>query len=105
MSAQLMRPGRKNFASNDWFVGAPEEFVEEAIGYIAYSGPFHVDEEKRSLTHSMNVSLFPDWLGQTQPRVVNIDGNLLHLSTASPINSGGTSVMANLTWQRADRND
>ncbi len=54
MSAQLMRPGRKNFASNDWFMGTPEEFTEEATGYIAYSGPFHVDEEKCAL---INISL------------------------------------------------
>src|SRR5258707_2711720 len=104
MSAQLMRPGRRNFASNDWFKGTPEEFLEEASGYIAYSGPFYVDEEKQLLTHSVDVSLFPDWLGQTQPRLVRIEGDLLHLSTATPINSGGTKVMANLTWKRAEHN-
>src|SRR5260221_11300833 len=75
MSAQLMRPGRKNFASGDWFKGTPEEFTEEAAGYIAYSGPFHVDEATWSLSHSMNVSLFPGLVGPTQPRVVMIDGN------------------------------
>jgi hypothetical protein len=105
MSAQLMRPGRRNFASNDWFKGTPEEFVEEAAGYIAYSGPFHVDEEKRTLTHSMNVSLYPGWIGQTQPRVVKIEGKFLHLSTEGPITSGGAKVLANLTWERAERNN
>ena len=74
MSAQLMTPGRRNFASDDWFKGTPEETAEEASGYIAYSAPFHVDEDHQSLTHSMNVSLFPGWIGQTQPRVVKIDG-------------------------------
>ena len=43
--------------------------AEEASTYIAYSGPSHVDEEKKTLTHSMFVSLFPNWTGQTQPRV------------------------------------
>ena len=104
MSAQLMTPGRRNFASGDWFKGTPEETAEEASGYIAYSGPFHVDEYRQSLTHSMNVSLFPGWIGQTQPRVVKIDANRLHLSTASPIKSGGTDVMADLIWERAEPN-
>ncbi len=45
------------------------------MGYIAYSGPFHTDEEKQPLTHSMFVSLFPNWLGETQRRVVKIDGD------------------------------
>ena len=60
MSAQLERPGRPPFASGDWFKGTAEEIKEEAAGYIAYCGPFHTDEEKQQLTHSMFVSLFPN---------------------------------------------
>ena len=101
MSAQLMRPDRRPFASGDWFKVADEEYKEEASTYIAYSGPFHVNEEERSLTHSMFVSLFPNWLGQTQPRVVRIEGNDLYLSSASPIQSGGKTVMSYLRWKRA----
>jgi hypothetical protein len=101
MSAQLMRPGRRPFASGDWFDGTAEEYREEASTYIAYSGPFHVDEEKKTLTHSMFVSLFPNWTGQTQPRVVQIDGDRLRLSTEAPARSGGKVVMSYLEWKRA----
>jgi len=59
--------------------------VNEATTYIAYSGPFHVDEEKQTLSHSMFVPLFPNWIGQTQPRAVEIDGDTLHLGTTAPI--------------------
>ena len=103
MSAQLMRPDRRPFASGDWFDGTEEEYREEASTYIAYSGPFHVDEEKRTLTHSMFVSLFPNWTGQTQPRVVKIEDDKLFLSTESPIKSGGKIVMSRLQWQRAGK--
>jgi len=92
MSAQLMHPGRPSFVSGDWFRGTEGEIKEEALGYIAYCGPFHTDEQKQTLTHSMFVSLFPNWLGQTQPRVVKIEGDTLHLSTAAPIQSGGKEV-------------
>ena len=47
MSAQLMHPDRRPFASGDWFEGTNDEYREEASTYIAYSGPFHVDEEKQ----------------------------------------------------------
>lgn len=104
MSAQLERPGRPNFVSGDWFKGTTEEVKEEASGYIAYCGPFHTDEETRQLTHSMFVSLFPNWIGQTQPRVVKIEGDMLHLSTASPIRSGGKETNSFLTWKRAEAN-
>jgi Lipocalin-like domain len=103
MSAQLMRPERRPFASGDWFDGTEEEYREEASTYIAYSVPFHVDEEKRTLTHSMLVSLFPNWTGQTQPRVVKIEGDKLFLSTESPLKSGGKIVMSYLQWQRAGK--
>ena len=78
-----------------------EEYRAEASTYIAYSGEFHVDEEKKTLTHSMFVSLFPNWIGQTQPRVVKIEGDSLHLSTASPILSKGKLVNSYLQWKRA----
>jgi hypothetical protein len=52
----------------------------------------------------MFVSLFPNWLGQTQPRVVRIEGDRLLLSTEKPIKSGGKETMAYLTWRRAEPN-
>lgn len=99
-----MRTGRPPFASGDWFRGSDEEIKEEALGYIAYSGPYHTDEDKQTLTHSMFVSLFPNWLGQTQPRVEKIEGDILHLSTAAPITSGGKQTMSYLSWRRAEAN-
>jgi hypothetical protein len=103
MSAQLMHPNRKRFASGDWNKGTDEEYRQEASTYIAYSGPFHVDEEQKTLTHSMFVSLFPNWLGQTQPRVVRIEGDDLYLSTATPVPSHGKIVNTHLHWKRASK--
>ena len=104
MSAQLMHPGSPKFASGDWFRGSDKEIKEEALGYFAYSGPFHTDEEKQTLTHSIFVSLFPNWHGQTQPRVVKIEGDMLHLSSAAPIMSGGKKTKSHLLSRRASAN-
>jgi hypothetical protein len=46
------------------------------------------------------VSLFPNWIGRKQQRVAKIEGDVLHLRTASPIQSGGQSVNAYLQWRR-----
>lgn len=105
MSAQLSKPERKPFASGDWFMASDADFRGEATSYIAYTGPFHVDEEKQHLTHSMFISLFPNWIGQTQPRVVRIEGDRLFLSTVSPISSGGKTVNSHLEWRRANAAD
>ncbi|MFJ3188924.1 lipocalin-like domain-containing protein [Streptomyces halstedii] len=104
MSAQLSKPDRPHFASGDWFDGTPEEYEQEATSYIAYCGPFHVDEEKQTLAHSMFVSLFPDWAGQSQPRLVTLDGDNLQLGSASPIQSSGRTVNSVLIWRRAEPN-
>ncbi|CAG9271256.1 lipocalin-like domain-containing protein [Paraburkholderia unamae] len=104
MSAQLCRQERMPFASGDWFKGSAQEYEAQGSSYIAYTGPFEVDEATQSLTHSMFISLFPNWIGQTQPRVVKIEGNVLSLSTARPINSGGKLVNSYLRWRRAGAN-
>jgi hypothetical protein len=51
----------------------------------------------------MFVSLFPNWTGQTQPRGVKVEGDVLHLATVSPTQSSGKTVMSHLSWKRAER--
>jgi hypothetical protein len=103
MSAQFMAPDRKLFASGDWFQGTDEEYRQAATTYAAYSGPFHVDEEKKIVTHSMFVTIFPNWIGQTQPRAVRIEGDDLYLSSLSPFHLRGRTVNAQLHWKRANK--
>jgi hypothetical protein len=49
----------------------------------------------------MFISLLPNWVGQTPPRVVKVEGDYLYLSTASPIRSPGKTVNSYLKWSRA----
>lgn len=100
MSAQLMRSDRPAFASGDLARGTAEEY-ERAAAYIGYSGPFTVDEETGILTHSMAVSFFPNWLGQTQVRMAELDADILRLAPDMPIRAEGKDIMARLEWRRA----
>ena len=84
MSAQLMEPGRPAYASGEFTHGTEEEEAAAAAGYLAYSGPFYVNEETATLKHHMSVSLFPNWLNQTQERFVELEGDTLTI-TAAPI--------------------
>lgn len=97
MSAQLMARGRPDYASGDWLRGVSEELSAAAGGYLAYSGPFSVDEEKRTLRHHIAVSLFPNWLGDIQVRRVQLEGDLL---TLSPEDEPGPQVQT-IVWRRA----
>jgi len=95
-----MRSNPCHFVSADWFKATPEEQAWAASSYFAYAGPFHVDEEKGLVTHFVAVSLFPNWIGQKQQRIMRIEHNTLHLSTTSPMQSEGHSVNAYLEWRR-----
>jgi hypothetical protein len=104
MSAQLQRPDRHAFADDDVLRATSEEYAAAGSSYVAYSGRFYVDEAKRSLSHEMAVSFFPNWLGQRQVRLVEVDGKRLQLSTDGPQRFNGVLKTATLTWRRAQPN-
>ena len=104
VSAQLQRPERPPFADGDLLHATPEEYAAAGSSYIAYSGRFFIDEAKRSLSHEMAVSFFPNWLGQRQVRLVKVNGEFLQLSTDGPQRFSHSLKMATLTWRRAKRN-
>lgn len=85
VSAQLMRRDRRLFASGDWSAGTAAGYQAEATSYFAYCGPFLADDDSRTVVHSAEVSLFPNWTGQVLRRHVAIDQDLLRLSTVDPV--------------------
>jgi hypothetical protein len=65
--------------------------------YIAYAGPYTVKGD--TVTHHVEVSLFPNWLGTAQLRYHERKGDLLTLRTP-PISSGGGTVAVQLIWKK-----
>ena len=82
-------------------------------GACLLSGHQLPNHESPSLTSStggeaidpMEVSLFPAWAGNKQPRLAHLERNTLRLSTEGPVQSGGQKVMMFLVWQRAPLNN
>ncbi|MNN23788.1 hypothetical protein D3C81_1371960 [compost metagenome] len=101
MSAQLSMPNRPSFSSGDWFDATDAEYRAQGMSYISYSGPFNVDEHSSELTHTITVSMFPNWVGQVQPRTVKLAGNMLELGNTSEYRSRGRVVNAQIRWYRA----
>ena len=92
VSAQQMKQGRPAYASGDLHDGTPEEMAEAAHGYMAYAGRYEVNEETMTLKHTIEMSMNPTWLGQTQERYIKLDGDEI-IITAS-VNS------AILRWRK-----
>jgi hypothetical protein len=100
MSAQLMRPDRPAFDRPESDGGTPEQAASAAGGYLAYSGPFEVDESTGVVHHEVKVSLLPNWLNGTQLRHSNLDGD--HLTLSATTNApDGTQTISTLVWKRA----
>jgi hypothetical protein len=65
--------------------------------YIAYSGRFTVEGD--TVTHHVEVSLFPNWVGRSEIRFYRFEENRLTLRTG-PVRSVRHTVIAQLVWER-----
>ena len=71
MSMQVMRSDRPKFRGSGgkeggYEAGTAEEVMSAYRGYIAYFGTYEVNEEGRFVTHHIEASLFPNWVGRDQ---------------------------------------
>jgi hypothetical protein len=89
MSAQLAGPG-------------PYDDDQEPDAYfVAYSGPYDVDEQTRTVAHQVQVSVIPSWLGTTQIRRVQFrEPGTLVLSASEPRPGDGVMVTTTVSWSR-----
>ena len=87
--AQLARPGP--YAKDQ----EPDAY------YVAYSGPFEVNEQTRTVAHHVQVSVIPSWRGTTQIRQVQFrepDALLLSATERSP--RDGVMTTTTISWSR-----
>ena len=99
MSAQLMRSGRHDYDQADIGGGTIAQAAAAAEGYLAYSGPYDVDEAANVVHHRVAVSLLPNWLNTVQIRHGSFRHNQLTLVAENPL--GGKVIRSALVWARA----
>ena len=100
MSIHIMRRDRPPFAVADRLGGTPDETKIAFEGYFAYFGAFTVNEEKHSVTHHIQGSLLPNWVGMDQERFFEVVRDQLTLRTPS-LMIGGQEAMGQLVWERS----
>ena len=102
MSFLIMSPDRPKFASGDILKGTPEEIKAAFEGFDAYCGTYTINLEKETVTHHLQGSRFPNWIGTNQVRFFKISGDTLRIS-ALPIVAGGVqwdfkAILVNYKW-------
>lgn len=97
MFALLMRSGRRSTMAPGLELDAAsvEEIREAVTGFVAYFGSYEVDAASQTVTHHVEASLVPSWIGTSLKRHFRWDGARLLLTRAVP----GTTD--ELVWERA----
>ncbi len=70
-------------------------------GYLAYYGTYEVDEREGTVSHHVEGSLFPNWVGTLLKRSFKISGDQLTLDAI--VQGAGESLTSRLIWERANR--
>ncbi len=95
MSANLM-PTARTVSPTD--ATASESKLHRAARYIAYAGTYTA--EAHTITHHVEVSLFPVWIGLPQVRYYEVTDDRLTLRTP-PIPRQDKHLVGQLVWTRA----
>lgn len=79
VSATLSTRGRPKFASESIDGATDAEKCRAYDTFLSYSGKFEIDEENSTVHHHVELSSFPNFIGQDLVRIYEFDGSDLVL--------------------------
>jgi Lipocalin-like domain len=68
-----MREDRPVYSSSDLYISLMEEMAVAASGNVAYAGRFSGDGAAITITHHVQLSLSPTWIGTDRTRTVKLE--------------------------------
>lgn len=101
MSAQIGQTNRAPFATADRKAGSDQQTRAAFESYQAYCGNYIVDEREQVVTHTVTLSLLPNWVGTEQRRHYEFSDGKLILRTP-PMTIGGKSLNGELVWEKIE---
>jgi Lipocalin-like domain len=100
VSATLGDSARPVLSAGDPQGGTDEDYEKMARRFIAYAGPFTVDLENGTVTHHVDISLFPNWQGHDQVRRVTIESERLSIIASDRTSADGRTFHSEVVWRR-----
>ena len=100
VALQIAKVGRERFVSDDLEAGTPAEIRRAWDSYHAWFGHFTVGRDEPSVIHHIEASLFPNWAGVDQMRLVTLEDDGLVLRS-KPMAYGGEPVEFLTRWVRS----
>ena len=99
MTGILGSGDRPRFAADDVTGGTDAERAVAFSTFIAYGGRFEIEGDV--ISHHVDTSLFPNWIGTVQRRRWELDETGRLTLTSPPVTLGGATRIQRLTWERA----
>lgn len=99
MSVQIMRRNRPLRPKAQSVENAIDAYKVILRGYVAYFGTYSVDASAGTMTHHVQASLVPEWVGTDLVRTYEFSGNRLILRTP-PAQLRGELMHGELIWER-----
>lgn len=96
VSVHIMQVNRSEFVAPALYANCQLKYTD--LGYLAYSGRFSLNQSETVMTHHIDISLFPEWIGGQQVRIIKLDGEHLSLSSDGPV--GPDKIQFRLHWKR-----
>ena len=98
MAATLSRRDRAHFTSGEMLTADVAEKSRGWNSYFSYVGRYEIAAGK--ITHHIEASQYPNWVGDAQVRFMHFDGDRLELTTP-PQDSRRGRQTSHLIWRRA----
>ena len=80
--------------------GNDDDYKKMARHFIAYAGSLSVDVDNGTVTHRVDVSLFPNWQGRDRGRRVTTEGERLSIIASDRTSADGRTFHGELIWLR-----
>ncbi|MBT8341388.1 MAG: lipocalin-like domain-containing protein [Desulfatitalea sp.] len=97
MSVTIMNRERERCDAENFKCANPYEKTKAAETYFSYCGRYEIQGD--TVLHDVEISLFPNWVGTVQDRIMKIEGNSL-LLFKERIKISNVNHAVRLRWRR-----
>jgi hypothetical protein len=96
VAVNIMKAERTGVVESALYANGELRYLD--LPYLSYTGTYIVDAKRPSVTHLVEVCIYPEWIGQKQFRLIRWNAGELELTSDT---SGGTAAAQfSLLWRR-----
>ena len=103
VTAVLGAADRPAVSASDPQGATAAEYESSAQRFVAYAGTYSIDETAGEVLHSIELSLYPNWQGRSQLRILHLEGDILTIVASPRTAADGRGFHSELRWRRVTR--